>query len=220
MEEDLLARDTGFNFPQPTVVTGALFRTSRNLSIKHDCWQQALQTRTRFFKPEPHAYNNRDTQLPEQLSPISTTRRSLLDTYSVSVVAHGIYITNTTTLSSTVLGGARANTSFGGQARPDEYRARRARSPWSPGDVQPAGSRTSPRSHSRSTAAATASQRRQQHQAPPSSPSVECSGRHPHQDRPPRAASLVSHALQQQRRHHSGGSTIRLRRCERVGWQR
>ena len=64
---------------------------------------------SRFFKPEPHAYNNRDTQLPEQLSPISTTRRSLLDTYSVSVVAHGIYITNTTTLSS--ISRARSNTS-------------------------------------------------------------------------------------------------------------
>ena len=93
----------------------------------------------RFFKPEPHTYNNRDTQLPEQLSPISASRRSLLGTYTVSVVAHGIYITNTTTLSSTVLGGARANTSFGGQARPDEYRAQRARSPWSPGDVQHTG---------------------------------------------------------------------------------
>ena len=33
MEEDLLARDTGFTFPQPTVVTCAKFRTSRNLSI-------------------------------------------------------------------------------------------------------------------------------------------------------------------------------------------
>ena len=33
MEEDLLARDTGFTFPQPTVVTCAIFRTSRNLSI-------------------------------------------------------------------------------------------------------------------------------------------------------------------------------------------
>ena len=38
------------------------------------------------------SYNNRDAQLPEQLSPISASRRSLLDTCTVSVVAHGIYM--------------------------------------------------------------------------------------------------------------------------------
>ena len=45
MEEDLLARDTGFTFPQPTVVTCAIFRTSRNLSI-NTTGTTVLQTRT------------------------------------------------------------------------------------------------------------------------------------------------------------------------------
>jgi len=90
-----------FTLPQPTVVTCAIFRTSRNLD-QHDRDNGSSNQNL-------VSYNNRDTQLPEQLSPISATRRSLLDTYSVSVVAHGIYITNTTTLSS--ISRARSNTS-------------------------------------------------------------------------------------------------------------
>ena len=102
LEEDLLARDTGFTFPQPTVATCAIFRTSRNLSI-------STTGATGSSNQNLVSYDNRDTQLPEQLSPISAPRRSLLDTYTVSVVAHGIYITNTTTLSSTSR--ARSSTS-------------------------------------------------------------------------------------------------------------
>ena len=81
MEEDLLARDTGFNFPQPTVVTCAIFRTSRNLSINTtgatgSSNQNLVSYNNRDTQlPEQLSYlvsyNNRDTQLPEQLSPIS-----------------------------------------------------------------------------------------------------------------------------------------------------
>ena len=47
-------------------------------------------------------------------------------------------------------GGPEANISFGGQARPDDYRRRwRSRSPWSPGDVRLSGSRSRSRSRGR-----------------------------------------------------------------------
>ena len=61
LEEDLLARDTGFTFPQPTVVTCAKFRTSRNLSINttgatgSSNQNQVLHTRTSYLQQQRHA---------------------------------------------------------------------------------------------------------------------------------------------------------------------
>ena len=58
LEEDLLARDTGFTFPQPTVVTCAIFRTSRNLTIN-------TTGATGSSNRNLVSYNNRDAQLPD-----------------------------------------------------------------------------------------------------------------------------------------------------------
>ena len=57
-----LARDTVLH-PPSTVVTCAIFRTSRNLD-QHDRDNGSSNQNL-------VSYNNRDTQLPEQLSPIS-----------------------------------------------------------------------------------------------------------------------------------------------------
>ena len=102
MEEDLLARDTVLHPPSAN---------GRDLCHIPD-FPEPLDQHDRDNGSSNQnlvSYNNRDTLLPEQLSPISAPRRSLLDTYTVSVVAHGIYSTITTTLSSTSR--ARSSTS-------------------------------------------------------------------------------------------------------------